>query len=117
MIDRHLTRLTDVRGRVLVGSFSGAAGTLASLGDRGLEVQAAICEELSLAQPTITWHVARYSVAETIAVLGLITGSLAKVATDVMLMTSTEFAEVAEPFVKGRGASSTMPQKAQPDLL
>ncbi|WP_407121240.1 adenylosuccinate lyase family protein [Bradyrhizobium sp. STM 3561] len=114
MIDRHLTRLTDLRRRVLVGSFSGAAGTLASLGDKGLEVQAALCEELGLAQPTITWHVARDGVAETIAVLGLITASLAKVATDVMLMMSTEFGEVSEPFVQGRGASSTMPQKRNP---
>lgn len=114
MIDRHLARLTDLRGRVLVGSLSGAAGTLASLGDRGLEVQAALCEELGLGQPAITWHVARDSLAETIAVLGLITGSLAKVATDVMLMMSTEFGEVAEPFVQGRGASSTMPQKRNP---
>lgn len=114
MFDRHLARLTDVRGRVLVGSFSGAAGTLASLGDRGLEVQAAVCKELGLSQPTITWHVARDSLAETISVLGLVTGSLAKVATDVMLMMSTEFAEVAEPFVQGRGASSTMPQKRNP---
>lgn len=114
MIDRHLARLAELRGRVLVGSLSGAAGTLASLGDRGLEVQAAFCAELGLAQPTITWHVARDNVAETVSLLGLITGSLAKVATDVMLMMSTEFGEVAEPFVQGRGASSTMPQKRNP---
>ena len=46
--------------------------------------------------------------------LGLITGSLGKIATDVMLMMATEFGEVAEPFVPGRGASSTMPQKRNP---
>jgi 3-carboxy-cis,cis-muconate cycloisomerase len=31
-----------------------------------------------------------------------------------MIMASTEFAEVNEPFVKGRGAASTMPQKRNP---
>ena len=31
-----------------------------------------------------------------------------------MMMASTEFGEVYEPFVKGRGASSTMPQKRNP---
>src|SRR5690606_30307481 len=41
-------------------------------------------------------------------------GSLGKIATDVMLMASSEFGEVAEPFVEGRGASSTMPQKRNP---
>lgn len=114
MILRHIQRLKEVRSRVLVGSFSGAAGTLASLGGRGLEVQEALCRELKLDQPLITWHVARDSIAETVLLLGLLTGSLAKIATDVSLMMSTEFGEVAEPFVKYRGASSTMPQKRNP---
>jgi 3-carboxy-cis,cis-muconate cycloisomerase len=114
MMDRHLARITDLRPRVLVGCFSGAAGTLASLGKHGLMVQAAFCRELGLLQPEITWHVARDGIAEAIALLGLLTGSLAKIATDIMLMMTTEFGEVAEPFVQGRGASSTMPQKRNP---
>jgi Adenylosuccinate lyase C-terminus/Lyase/impB/mucB/samB family len=64
--------------------------------------------------PVSTWHVARDGLAETINLLGLITGSLGKIALDIMIMASTEFAEVYEPFVKGRGASSTMPQKRNP---
>jgi 3-carboxy-cis,cis-muconate cycloisomerase len=114
MFDRHAERLAQLRPRVLVGEFAGAAGTLASLGDRGLDVQAAMMEELGLGVPTATWHVARDGLAETVNFLGLLTGSLGKVAYDVMLMASTEFAEVYEPFVKGRGASSTMPQKRNP---
>ena len=39
-------RLEQLRPRVLVGQFAGAAGTLASLGDKGLEVQQALAEEL-----------------------------------------------------------------------
>ncbi|RRC08112.1 3-carboxy-cis,cis-muconate cycloisomerase, partial [Escherichia coli] len=61
-----------------------------------------------------TWHVARDALAEAVNFLGLVTGSLGKIALDIMMMTSTEFAEVYEPFVKGRGASSTMPQKRNP---
>ena len=113
-IDRHLERLAQLRPRVLVGEFSGAAGTLASIGAGGLEMQAAFCAELGLGQPPIAWHVARDGVAEAVSLLGLLTGSLAKIATDVMLMMATEFGEVAEPFVPGRGASSTMPQKRNP---
>ena len=64
--------------------------------------------------PATTWHVARDGFAETVNLLGLITGSLGKIAYDIMLMASTEFGEVYEPFVKGRGASSTMPQKRNP---
>ena len=87
---------------------------LASLGDKGLEVQKAFCEELGLGVPVSTWHVARDGFAEVVNLLGLITGSLGKIALDVMIMASTEFAEVYEPFVKGRGASCTMPQKRNP---
>ncbi|CCE10915.1 conserved hypothetical protein [Bradyrhizobium sp. STM 3843] len=113
-IDRHIERLDQALPRILIGEFSGAAGTLASVGDRGLEMQRLLCEELGLHQPSITWHVARDGLAEAVTLLGLITGSLGKIATDVMLMSATEFGEVSEPFVPGRGASSTMPQKRNP---
>ena len=114
MFDRHAERLQQLKPRVLVGEFAGAAGTLASLGEQGLAVQRAFCEELGLGVPVTTWHVARDGFAETVNLLGLITGSLGKIALDIMLMASTEFGEVYEPFVKGRGASSTMPQKRNP---
>ena len=114
MFDRHAERLAQLRPRVLVGELAGAAGTLASLGDKGLEVQKAFCEELGLGQPATTWHVARDGFAETLNFLALVTGSLGKIAYDIMLLASTEFAEVYEPFVTGRGASSTMPQKRNP---
>jgi 3-carboxy-cis,cis-muconate cycloisomerase len=114
MFDRHAERLAQLKPRVLVGQFAGAAGTLASLGDKGFEVQQALCDELGLGVPASTWHVARDAFAETVNFLALVTGSLGKIATDIMIMASTEFAEVYEPFVKGRGASSTMPQKRNP---
>ncbi len=114
MFDRHQERLAELRKRVLVVSFAGAAGTLASLGDKGFEVQQALAEELQLGVPATTWHVARDGFAEAVNLLALITGSLGKIALDIMIMASTEFGEVYEPFVKGRGASSTMPQKRNP---
>ena len=114
MLDRHVERLQQLKPRVLVGQFAGAAGTLASLGEHGMEVQKALMQELKLAQPLATWHAARDGLAEAVNFLGLVTGSLGKMAFDVMLMASTEVAEVSEPFVQGRGASSTMPQKRNP---
>jgi 3-carboxy-cis,cis-muconate cycloisomerase len=114
MFDRHAERLKQLKPRVLVGQFAGAAGTLASLGSKGLEVQAALCKELGLDTPVATWHVARDGFAEVVNFLALVTGTLGKIALDIMIMASTEFAEVYEPFVKGRGASSTMPQKRNP---
>ncbi|HVP08562.1 MAG TPA: 3-carboxy-cis,cis-muconate cycloisomerase [Burkholderiales bacterium] len=113
-IERHRERLAQLRPRVLVGQFGGAAGTLASLGEQGLAVRAALTRELGLAEPAITWHVARDGLAEAVLFAGLVTGSLAKIATDVMLMMATELGEAFEPFEHGRGGSSTMPQKRNP---
>ncbi|MEC5408563.1 adenylosuccinate lyase family protein [Paraburkholderia sp. MPAMCS5] len=114
MFDRHQERLAQLRPRVAVVEFAGAAGTLASLGDKGFDVQKALAAELQLGVPATTWHVARDGFAEAVNLLALVTGSLGKIATDIMIMASNEFGEVYEPFVKGRGASSTMPQKRNP---
>jgi 3-carboxy-cis,cis-muconate cycloisomerase len=115
-LDRHAERLHELRPRVLLVQFGGAAGTLASLGDGAdaLETRAELARELGLGDPPITWHVVRDGIAETVQTLALLCGSLGKIAYDVMLMSATEFGEVAEPFVEGRGSSSTMPQKRNP---
>jgi 3-carboxy-cis,cis-muconate cycloisomerase len=114
MLDRHAQRLVQLRPRVLVVQFAGAAGTLASLGERGLDVQKALAGELGLGVPSAAWHVARDAFAETVNFLALVTGSLGKIALDVMLMMQNEIAEAFEPFAPGRGGSSTMPQKRNP---
>ncbi|MBV8704101.1 MAG: adenylosuccinate lyase family protein [Acetobacteraceae bacterium] len=110
----HLGRIDELRPRLERVSFAGAAGTLASLGERGIAVTEALAEELGLAVPLAPWHVARDGLAEAVGLLGLICGSLAKIATDVTLLAQTEVAEVAEPYAAGRGSSSTMPQKRNP---
>src|SRR5574337_886469 len=115
-LDRHAERLAAARQRDLMVQFGGAAGTLASLGTGpdGLSVRAALATELGLRDPEITWHVARDGLNEIIAMLAAIGASLGKIGSDVMMMCSSEFGELAEPFVPGRGASSTMPQKRNP---
>jgi len=115
-LDRHADRLRELRPRVLMAQFGGAAGTLASLGngEQSLQTRAALASELALGDPPITWHATRDGIAETVQTLALLLGSLGKIALDVMLMSATEFGEAAEPFVAGRGSSSTMPQKRNP---
>lgn len=113
-IQRHQQRLAELRPRVLVGEFGGAAGTLASLGAAGLKVQEGLMAELGLGQPEIAWHTARDRIAEVGCFLGLVTGTLGKIATDVKLLMQTEVGEVFEPYAKDRGSSSTMPQKRNP---
>ncbi|GAB7524337.1 class-II fumarase/aspartase family protein [Paraburkholderia sp. 2C] len=115
-LHRHAERLQQAKARVLMAQFGGAAGTLASLGDpvRALETRRLFAQELGLRNPEITWHVARDGLCELVSLLASIGGSLGKIGVDVMIMAASEFGEVAEPFVPGRGASSTMPQKRNP---
>jgi 3-carboxy-cis,cis-muconate cycloisomerase len=114
--DRHATRLAELKPRVLVAQFGGAAGTLASLGngEEALASRRELARELDLGEPAITWHAMRDTIAEAVQFLALLGGSLGKIAFDVMLMSATELGEAAEPFVAGRGSSSTMPQKRNP---
>ena len=113
-IERHRQRLSELSPRVLVGEFAGAAGTLASLPSGALETQAALMTALGLGQPDIAWHSHRDRIAEVGCFLGLVTGTLAKLATDVKLMMQTEVGEAFEGAAPGRGTSSTMPQKRNP---
>ena len=107
--------MRDIEKRCLLVQFGGAAGTLASLGPTtGVEVRAQLAKELDLADPLATWHVARDNVAEILNYLALLGGTLAKIAYDIIIMSSNELGEVSEPFVPHRGASSTMPQKRNP---
>ena len=112
--ERHRKRLNELRPRVLIGEFGGAAGTLSSLGGRGFATQAELMKELKLAVPAIAWHTVRDTIAEVGCFLGLITGTCGKVALDVKLLMQTEVEEIYEPFHEGRGSSSTMPQKRNP---
>ncbi|MEO5797395.1 MAG: 3-carboxy-cis,cis-muconate cycloisomerase [Rhodoferax sp.] len=113
-IERHRERLEQLKPRVFMGEFGGAAGTLASLEKGAMETQAGLMAELGLASPPIAWHTVRDTIAEVGAFLGLVGGSLGKIAMDVKLMMQTEVGEVFEPYAPGRGSSSTMPQKRNP---
>jgi 3-carboxy-cis,cis-muconate cycloisomerase len=110
----HLARLAELRPRVLTLQFGGAVGTLASLGAKGRAVSEGLAAELGLTAPAAPWHVDRARVVEAAAFLGLVCGSLAKLATDIMLLMQSELGEAFEPHQSGRGGSSTMPQKRNP---
>jgi 3-carboxy-cis,cis-muconate cycloisomerase len=110
----HRRRLAELKRRLLMVQFGGAVGTLASLGSKGRAVTERLARELGLAAPDSPWHANRESLAETAAVLGLVCGSLAKFATDLILLSQTEVGEAGEPAEPGRGGSSTLPQKRNP---
>ncbi|MGO4886140.1 adenylosuccinate lyase [Anaerobacillus sp. MEB173] len=113
-VNRHLERLEKLKPRVLTGNVSGAVGTLASLGDIGLEVQKTLMQKLDLNVPEIAWHVSRDRLADVTTFLGMVGATFGKIANEIIQLQKTEIAELAEPFQLGKVGSSTMPQKRNP---
>lgn len=113
-INRSSNRLEELKPRLMVGQFSGAVGTLASITSKGLELQDEIMNELQLERPDISWHTSRDNLAEFASFLGILGGTLGKIANEVVELQKTEFGELEEPFQKGKVGSSTMPHKRNP---
>ena len=112
-----LVGLVEARGRLstsaasLPAQLGGAAGTLAALGDRGVEVRSLYAEELGLREPALPWHTIRAPLADLAGALAGAAGAAAKIGRDVVLLAQTEVGEVAE---RESGGSSTMPHKRNP---
>jgi 3-carboxy-cis,cis-muconate cycloisomerase len=113
-LHRSRMRLRRLRSEGLALQFGGAAGTLAALGDKGIQVAEKLAQELGLPLPEAPWHTHRDRIAEAASVFAILTGSCGKIARDVSLMMQTDVAEAFEPSGEGRGGSSTMPHKRNP---
>ncbi|MGW0085728.1 3-carboxy-cis,cis-muconate cycloisomerase [Streptomyces sp. NPDC003393] len=111
----------DARDRVsrvretLPAQLGGAAGTLAAFtaygADDATALPAAYARELGLRAPLLPWHTLRTPVADLAGCLAFTAGALGKAAADVLVLSRTEIAELAEG---SGGGSSAMPHKANP---
>jgi 3-carboxy-cis,cis-muconate cycloisomerase len=108
---RRLRAAADAALQVQLG---GAVGTLAVMGDKGEAVVRRVAERLQLRVPAMAWHTQRDELAVLACELGVLTGTLGKIAKDISLMAQGEVAELAEPSGDGRGGSSSMPHKRNP---
>ncbi|HEV3215720.1 MAG TPA: 3-carboxy-cis,cis-muconate cycloisomerase [Vicinamibacterales bacterium] len=113
-VERSRARLEQATQAASFVQFGGAAGSLASLGDRGLDVAKALAKELDLDVPDLPWHAHRDRMVDVGSALGVLIGTLGKIARDISLLMQSELGEVAEPSAPGRGTSSSMPQKQNP---
>ncbi|HUB02809.1 MAG TPA: 3-carboxy-cis,cis-muconate cycloisomerase [Terriglobales bacterium] len=113
-VRRDHARINDAFDQTLILQFGGAGGTLASLGNKGIAVGQALARKLSLSYPDAPWHTHRDRLAALMCSLGVLVGSLGKMARDISLLMQNEVAEVAEPIAEGRGGSSAMPHKQNP---
>ena len=113
-LSRGIDRLEQTAERTLVIESFGAVGSLASVGEIGLEVQENFAEELDLAVPNTAWFAARdrfYELLNTFATIG---GTLSRIAHQVLLLNREEIGELSEPIPEGMVGSSTMPHKRNP---
>ncbi len=113
-LDRSIQRLTQSRDRIFVGSFFGAAGTLASLEEKGLEIQQGLMKELGLGDSRIMWFTSRDRLAELTCNLSILCGTLGRIANEVYNGQRSEVNELSEGFRPGKVGSSTMPHKRNP---
>ncbi len=114
-VQRHIDRLNELKERVLVGQMSGAVGTMASFGDKGLEIQRLVMEDLGLKPVRISNQIIQRDVyAELIMFLALVASTLDKIALEIRNLQRTEILEISEPFGKKQVGSSTMPHKRNP---
>jgi adenylosuccinate lyase len=111
---RNFERLTQLEQRLFVGSLVGAVGTKASFGERAFELDEKVMAQLGLGVAEVSWQPARDRFVEYVGVLGLIVGSLANIANEIITLAHTEIDELAEPFSEGKVGSSTMPHKRNP---
>ncbi|WP_297074021.1 adenylosuccinate lyase [Thermococcus sp.] len=114
-VQRHLERLEEIKKRVLIGKMRGAVGTAASFGERALELERLVMEDLGLKPALITNQlVSRDLYAELVTFLALVASTLDKIGLEIRNLQRTEILEVSEPFGEKQVGSSTMPHKRNP---
>lgn len=113
-VRRHRARLLAARDDVRQVSLFGAGGTSAAYGEHAPKIRALVSEQLHLVDTAIPWHVARDSLVHVSSVLAAASTTAARLAREVADLARTEIGELGEAVGHHRGASSTMPQKANP---
>src|SRR3990167_7224402 len=113
---RNYDRLMQCKKTVLVSQLFGGVGSMAAFQKKGLLLLKNFSKRLKLEQPNTCWHSARDRFVEYLSVLALITGSLGKIANEIIQLSKDEIGELDEPFYEGQIGSTTMPHKKNPEI-
>jgi adenylosuccinate lyase len=111
---RARKRLIAAREEIAVAAISGPVGTFATVDPR---VEEHVAEAMGLAvEPVSTQIIPRDRHAAFFAALGVVAGSLERLATEIRHLQRTEVLEAEEYFSDGQKGSSSMPHKRNPVL-
>ena len=113
---RHAERLRQCEPRVFQALLGGAAGTVASFGEEGLDVQARLAAHLDMPAMQVPARSIMDHLVEHVMLLGLLAATCGKFGYEIYTGMKQEFGEVEEPISPGTVGSSTMPQKRNPHL-
>jgi adenylosuccinate lyase len=107
-------RLEAARSEVATCAISGAVGTFAQVNPR---VEAYVAKQMGLkVEPISTQVIPRDRHAMYFATLGVVAGSVERLATEIRHLQRTEVLEAEEYFSEGQKGSSAMPHKRNPVL-
>ena len=114
-IDRHIERLDQLMPRATVGKMSGAVGTQAAFGKKGIEIQKKTMEYLGIEAADVSNQIIqRDRHAEFVMWMANTVTTLDKICIEIRSLARSEIAEVEESFGKKQVGSSTMPHKRNP---
>ncbi len=114
-IDRHMIRLDELAQRATAGKMSGAVGTQAAFGKKGVEIQKKTMEFLGIEPADVSSQIIqRDRHAEFVMWMANTVTTLDKICIEVRSLARSEIAEVEESFGKKQVGSSTMPHKRNP---
>lgn len=114
-IDRHIERLDQLAPRATSGKMSGAVGTQAAFGKKGLEIQKRTMKYLGIEAADVSNQIIqRDRHAEFVMWMANTVTTLDKICIEIRSLARSEIAEVEESFGKKQVGSSTMPHKRNP---
>lgn len=113
-LGRDRERLERRFATSFVVCLGGAIGTFSAMGPRGLEVERLVGQKLGLAAAGLPARASYDRICDYVTALGVLAGTVEKIAHDIVFLQRTEVGEVAEAFHLGKVGSSTMAQKRNP---
>jgi len=114
-MDRHLTRLSELTPRAVVGQMTGAVGTQAAFGDKGIEIQQWTMKFLDIGSVEVSNQIIqRDRHAEFVMWMANTATTLDKICVAFRNLQRSEIAEIEESFGTKQVGSSTMPHKRNP---